>query len=235
MPAKTTEKVVITLDTREKDEEFIQYLQRFGALIDLRTLPIGDIAIFGKDKAYVIERKTINDFGNSVADGRLFEQIKVLVESADMDELKYTPCLLIIGYMHELWKRRGFNDKQIAGIENAIQFKWNVPIIKAHNNRYAALRIVSMARDIQFEREAKEHSMRHIKRKNLTPEEEALYVLQGFPGIQAIRAKTILDFYGTLDKALEAMKIGQIKEINGFGDKISKAVQDVFGYGTETK
>lgn len=228
-----SEKVVITLDTREKDEKFLGYLRRFGAIVDKQQLPIGDLAIFGKDRSYVIERKTINDFGNSIADGRLFEQTKVLVENSEMGEFSYVPCLLIIGYQHTLWKRRGFNDAQIAGIENALQFKWNVKLMFAHNNRYAALKVINLARDVQLEKESKVHSMRHIKRKDLSPEEEALYVLQGFPAISGVRAKNILDQYGTLDKSLDAMRNGEIKEINGLGDKIAETVAKVFTYGVD--
>jgi len=227
------EKVVITLDTREKDEQFLSYLRRFGAIVDMQQLPIGDIAIFGKDRSYVIERKKINDLGNSIADGRLFEQIKVLVESSEMGEFSYIPCLLVIGYQHTLWKNRGFNDAQIAGIENALQFKWNVKLMFAHNNRYAALKVINLARDIQLEKESKVHSMRHIKRKDLSPEEEALYVLQGFPAISGVRAKNILDHYKTLDKSLDAMRNGEIREINGLGDKIAETVAKVFTYGVD--
>ena len=228
-----TDSVVITLDTREHDEKFKEYLRRFGAIVDMQQLPIGDIAIFGKDRSYVIERKTINDFGNSIADGRLFEQIKVLVESSEMGDFSYIPCLLLIGYQHTLWKRRGFNDAQIAGIENAIQFKWNVKMMFAHNNRYAALKVINLARSIQLEKESKVHSMRHIKRKDLSPEEEALYVLQGFPTISGVRAKMILDAFGTLENSLDAMRTGDIRAISGIGEKIAWRVAEVFTYGVD--
>lgn len=227
-----TDKVVITLDKREKDKEFIDYLKRFGAIIDWAMLPVGDIGIYGEDKCYGIERKSINDFGNSLSSGRLFEQIKALVENSTLGEVQYIPCLLLVGYEYKLWKGRGFTDKQIAGVENAIQFKWGVRMIKAHNNRYAALRIIGLARDVQLPKEAKMHPMRYATRKKMSQEEEARYVLEGFPAISAVRGKMILDHYGTVDASLSAMKVGTINEIPGIGDKIAQAVQNVFSYGT---
>lgn len=226
-----TDKVVITLDKREKDAEFISYLQRFGAIIDWAMLPVGDIGIYGEDKCYGIERKSINDFGNSLSSGRLFEQIKALVENSTLGEVSYIPCLLLVGYEYKLWKGRSFTDKQIAGVENAIQFKWGVRVIHAHNNRFAALRVIGLARDVQLPREAKMHPMRFATRKKMSQEEEARYVLEGFPAISAVRAKNILDHYGTLDVSLKAMEAGTINEIPGIGEKISQAVQSVFGYG----
>ncbi len=229
-----TEKVVITLDKREKDKEFIEYLERFGAIIEWEMLPVGDIGIYGEDKCYGIERKSINDLGNSIASGRLFEQVKLLVENATLGKVEYIPCLLIIGYEYKLWKgNRRFTDAQIAGIENAIQFKWGVKIIHAHNNRFAALRLLGMARDVQLPKESKIHPLRFATRKKMTKEDEARYVLEGFPALSAVRATNILRYYGNLDAALEAMREGTIGDVDGIGAKIAQAVKVVFDYGVE--
>lgn len=228
------EKVVITIDTREKDKEFIDYLKRFGAELKFEAMPIGDIGIFGEKKSYVIERKSVNDLGNSIGD-RLFEQIKVLVENAELGEVPYIPCYLVIGYVFKLYKNRGFAEKQIAKIENAIQFGWNLKYIKAHNNRMAAQRVIGLAESIQQPKESKLHPMRHVKRKGMTLEEEARYVIEGFPALGPTRAQQILEYYGTVDAAFEAMKVGTIKEISGIGDKVADAVQKVFNYGPDIK
>lgn len=228
-----TKKVVVTLDTREKDNEFINYLQRFGAIVEYRTMPVGDVGIFGAEKSYVIERKTVDDLGNSIRDGRIWDQIKVLVENAELGEQPYIPCYLVIGYMYKLWKNRGFSEKQISKIENAIQFGWNVKLIKSHNNRYAAERIVGLAESIQLPKDSKLYPLRHVKRKGMTPAEEARYVIEGFPALGPARAHEILKYYGTVDKALEAMEKGAINEISGIGNGIAEAVKKVFGYGVD--
>ena len=225
------EKVVIVLDKREKDKEFIEYLERFGAIIEWEMLPVGDIGIYGEDKCYGIERKSINDLGNSIGSGRLFEQVKALVENSTLGEVEYIPCLLIVGYEYKLWKgNRRFTDAQIAGILNAIQFKWGVKIIHAHNNRFAALRLLGMARDVQLPKESKIHPLRYATRKNMTKEEEARYVIEGFPAMGPVRAQTLLEYYGSVDAALTAMREGTIGDIVGIGPKIAQAVKGVFDY-----
>lgn len=62
------------------------------ASISVCELPVGDIQFFSVDrKLIVIERKTISDFLNSLRDGRLADQIRRAVESADI------PILLVEG------------------------------------------------------------------------------------------------------------------------------------------
>jgi Fanconi anemia group M protein len=178
----------------------------------------------------------VNDLASSLSDGRLFEQIKQLVDAASVEGQEMQPVLLLVGDLWKLWKILNYNEFQIAGLLNSIQmpppFGWGVPIMYAHNNRFAAIRVISLARKNLKDKDDKtEHPMRHAVRKKMSKEEEALYVLQGFPGIKAIRARNILEHYGTLSEALKAMEEGSIQEVSGIGDGIAKAVQNIFSYG----
>lgn len=219
--------VIISIDSREKDKEFIEYLTRYGAFLDEGFFEIGDLGIKG-DTNFVIEHKSVNDFGTSLQQGRLFRQVRDMVINAG-DE--YQPILLLVGDIWKLWKIRGYSSWQIAAAINAIQFGMGVPVLMAHNNMFAAMRLVLLAKKYQNpKKESKPHPMRFLSRTSMTEEEEVLYVLEGFPGISAIRARKLLNHYKTLSDTLVAMQTGRISEVKGFGEKISKNIMDVFKY-----
>jgi len=229
--------VPILLDNREKDQELIDYLKRFGGYLNIDNFEMGDIGILGKVN-FAIEHKSVNDLAKSLSDGRLFEQIKQLVDASRIEGQEMQPVLLLVGDIWKLWKIMDYNEFQIAGLLNSIElpppFGWGVPIMFAHNNRFAAIRLISLARKNQStDEDKKEHPMRFAVRKKMSETEEALYVLQGFPGIKAIRAKSILEYYGTLGAALAAMELGTINDVPGIGEGISKTVKNVFSYGVD--
>ncbi len=75
--------IIVVIDDREQRNHFFkekltQYFQRKNQLheviIKVKRLPIGDLALFRKDKAHVIELKQTSDFYQSIVDGRLFNQ-----------------------------------------------------------------------------------------------------------------------------------------------------------------
>ena len=157
--------VSLLFDNREKDEELIDYLKRFGGHLHVDSFDIGDIGILGRVN-FAIEHKSVSDLGGSLSSGRLFEQIKQLVDASRIEGQEMQPVLLLVGDIWKLWKMYGYNEWQIAGLLNTIQFDWKVPILYAHNNRFAAIRIISLARKYQGpEKDAKEHPMRHAVRK----------------------------------------------------------------------
>lgn len=81
--------VDVVIDSREDaaNPDFRLTLTREGIKVAVRELPAGDFLMLappGK-RSLLIERKTVNDFVNSIRDGRIWEQIKLLRESADVD------------------------------------------------------------------------------------------------------------------------------------------------------
>jgi len=222
--------VVISIDNREKDAEFIGYLKRFGALLDEGFFEIGDLGIIG-DVNYAFEHKSVNDLANSLKSGRLFRQIRDLVVNSEQEGQEYQPVLLLVGDVWRLWKQRGYNDWQIGALLNSIQFGWGVPIMYAHNNRFAAIRLITLARRYQHKRDKKKiHPMRFGKKKEMSSQEEALYIVEGFPDISGVRARKILFHYGSLASTIEAMQSGNIAEVKGIGPKIAERVKKVFEY-----
>jgi ERCC4-type nuclease len=233
---KENKKPIIVLDDREKDDEFAQYLLQFGAKVEIQHLPVGDVFIQGEELSLLMEHKSVSDFGNSISDDRIFKQIKELIDASTLEGQEYFPAYLLIGDLWQLWKKRGFTMFQISGIINAIQlpppFGFGLPVIRPHNNMFAAVMLCGMARKLQGDREVKPRAIRGGL-KDPSPTMQALYILEGFPGIRAVRARDILNQYKILGKALDAMKNKEITEIPGIGEKISERVAAVFDYGID--
>lgn len=226
--------VLMVIDSREKDVEFIEYLKKFGTMLTEDTFEVGDIAVPGKIN-FAIEHKSVDDLAKSLADGRLWKQIKDMVDISRIEGQEMEPILLLVGDVWRLWKQRGYDIWQIAALLNSIQFAWGVQIMYAHNNLFAAIRLVSLARKYQSTDDTKkEHPMRFGKKRAMSSMETALYVLEGFPGVSAVRAKRILERYNTLGEALDAMKNGSIDEIEKIGPATAKEVKNVFSYGVKT-
>ena len=225
--------VVMIIDSREKDQELIGYLERFGAILNRDTFEIGDIGILGRT-SFAIEHKSVDDLAKSLADGRLFKQIKDMVDMSRIEGTELQPVILLVGDIWKLWKIRGYDMWQIAALLNSIQFAWGVQIIYAHNNLFAAVRLISLARKYQLtDDKKKEHPMRFGAKRKMKPIDEARYVLEGFPGISAVRARKILEHYKTLGEALNAMQNGTITEVDGIGVKITEEIKGVFNYGVD--
>jgi len=228
--------VVIYVDTREKNEEFIDYLQRFGAVVERKYFEVGDISIPGNEIGYGIEHKSIMDLGGSLASDRLWKQIKDLADNSRIEGQEYVPCLLLVGEEWRLWKQRNFTDFQIAGVLNALEMPppigFGITVIRAHNDRFAAIRLVNLAKKVQLEKEGSgEHPLRTAAKRGISERTEALYILEGFPAISAVRASRILAKYGTVETSLEAMRKGEIIEVEGIGEKIAEVVKQTFKYG----
>ncbi|HJJ71402.1 MAG TPA: DEAD/DEAH box helicase, partial [Methanocorpusculum sp.] len=70
--------ISVTVDNREMQSKVPEYLSNLGAKIHLEHLPAGDYSV-GR---VLIERKTIQDFVDTLVDRDLFGQVKALAESA---------------------------------------------------------------------------------------------------------------------------------------------------------
>lgn len=67
----------IIVDSRERNPEILEMLERSGANILTAQLPVGDYILSDR---MCVERKTGSDFENSIMDTRLFEQARRLHE-----------------------------------------------------------------------------------------------------------------------------------------------------------
>ena len=80
MVTGAVEKVQIVVDDRERPCRVVAELEKLdGLIVKIEHLTVGDYCI---DGAVLIERKTAADFAQSLIDGRLFGQAKLMASSS---------------------------------------------------------------------------------------------------------------------------------------------------------
>jgi len=222
-----TELSCVVVDTREKNMEIYEFLDRNKVNVAQDALDVGDIMVFGRE-TFLIERKTEADFISSLLDGRLFTQMRNLAETSDVN--KYVPCLLFIGDKWKIWKFRNIKPIQVAGALNTIQFKFGIQIIEERTEASAGLRILNLVQMFDPEKKIsnKVYPIRTISKKNLTNAEYVRGILEGFPTIGSTMAKRWQEEFMTLDECLKAIYNGELSKVKGFGDKTLEAIKKVY-------
>ena len=189
---------LIYIDVHEP--EFFRRKFPFAKVVDL---PIGDFIVGDVDKTYVIERKEIMDFVNSIKSKRLWEQVKDLYCVRDD---KTTPIFIVEGSYKKIKMFSQFSLKAVRAAELAVEVRWGIPLIKARNMEHTA-EIIKWIHD----HESRYGSPRIPDKslREMSPEERKLWVLTSLPemGIKKAeevlkRFKTIKSFIDNIDKAV---------------------------------
>jgi ERCC4-type nuclease len=207
------EKVTIFADYREKDSGVIKELIELGANIRLEQLKSGDY-ILSEDCA--VELKRIDDFVNSLVDGRLLDQLKAL--RANFQK----PIILIEG-TDDMYSVRNVHPNAIRGLLATIVMDYSMPIIYSRNPKESASFLNIIARHEQIW-EKKAISL-HADRKPLTQKELQEYIVSALPGVGATLAKPMLERFGSIGGVFGA-KEDELKEVELIGDKKAKKIRD---------
>jgi ERCC4-type nuclease len=189
----------ILIDYREKQSLVPAQLKKLGFEIEFKELKIGDYIV----KNFVIERKTISDFRNSMINKHLYKQIEELKQ--------YENKLLIIeGYENEeiYPKNNTINPNAIRGFLLSIIVKHKIPIILSKNPNDTAKFISVLSK-----KKSSEISLK-AKKRNLNKKEQMQFILESFAGIGPKNAKKLLEKFSTLQNIFSAPQ-EELKKIIG--------------------
>ena len=174
----STKLPLITIDYREKNSLVPTKLISIGHKIILKELKVGDYLV----KDTIIERKTIQDFIQSMINGRLKKQLKELKQ--------YSNHLLIIE--GEFNKNKFKNQNALKGFVLSITLNHKVPIIFTKNEEETSIYLSLLAK--------RKFSSTPINptKSNLSQNEQLEYILQAFPNIGPKKSKQLLQEFKTL-------------------------------------
>lgn len=208
----------IIIDHREP-KELIRELAK-DVEIETKQIPI-DFVIQtknkeGKEVTVGIERKTLNDFLNSIIDKRILQQLIYLKENF------HVPLLIIEG-KENIYMLRKFNPNSIRGMLASIAIDFQVPILQTKNYRDTASLIKVIARRLE-----KPRSIPSLlkKRKPLTLKEQQEYLIESLPGIGPILAQQLLKNFKTVKKIINAPK-EKLQKIEKIGPKKTEKIKQV--------
>jgi len=178
--------------------------------VEYQMLAIGDYVI---TSGYVVERKTVTDFVNSLFSGRLFDQLNRLTES-------YEECLIIVeGDLSEALQQLP-NPRSIWGAMATLLFDYDGRVLFTGDRKETADLLYILA-----SREGRKSVRPLIYRKarTRTIEEARLNLLSNLPGIGPILAERLLTHFKTLRRIMAA-SAAELSMVEGVGRVKAEAI-----------
>jgi len=203
----TREKLYV--DTRELRSETVRILSREYEIVPVQ-ISVGDYILSDR---VAVERKTVDDFLASIADGRLFDQAKKLKEEYD------APILIIEG--DNLFKRN-FRESAIYGAIASLAIDFRIPVLFARDPRESAKIISAIYRRERAER--REVALRK-ERKPMTIEERQRYIVESLPNVSAKLSKRLLEHFGSVRAVMDA-EVGDLMKVKGIGRKTAEEIYE---------
>jgi Fanconi anemia group M protein len=215
--------ILIVADYREKESKIINELIKLGAKINFANLPVGDYLL---SERLVVERKTFEDFANSIIDKRLFEQASYLRKYYEK------PIIIIEGKGPII---RDISIEAIRGAMISLILDYGVPILMAENTEEAAKFIIALAKREGKKEELKTISLKDRRRKPKTLDEVREYVVASLPMIELKTAKKLLSFFGSIEKIFTASERA-LMMVDGIGPKKAKLIKTIVSgkYGSKS-
>ena len=209
---KKPKEIVVYVDSRELRSGVPKYLKGLGADVEVRTLDVADYVV---SEDVGIERKSANDFIQSIIDGRLFEQAGRLKEAYEK------PLIIIEGNPYGI---RNIHPNAIRGAIAALTLDWSLPLLFSTGPEETAGFIYLIAKREQEERR-KEVRLRSEK-KTLTLAERQRLIVEGLPNVSATLAKRLLRHFGNVESVFTATE-EELKEVEGIGEKKAREIRKV--------
>lgn len=206
-------KATIAVDHRE-DEYFDELFRSMGAHPERRALEVGDFLCSAR---LVVERKSRNDFEQSVIDGRLFSQLPNLVSN-------YERVVIIVeGESEEGRLQRG----SLLGAYSAIVADFGASLLFTSDKDATAELVFAFAKHEQL---ARKQPMRiYAKKKTFTPSQCSRAIVETFPMIGPKSAKALLNHFSSVEAIVNASE-KEIASVPGIGKKRAKMIKSTLIY-----
>jgi len=210
-PSRTMDEVTLFVDSRES--ELAELLHSKGANAHLGALKVGDF-VLAEDIG--CERKTVEDFVNSLVDGRLFDQAK------RMREAFAKPFMIVEGDISLLPSIRNVAPAALMGALSSLVLDWNIPILITKDKEETADMLMIIARR---EQNGKKRSLpTRPEQKPQTLTEAQQFFVEGLPQIGPELARNLLKHFGSPKKLVNA-PVDELQKVGGIGDKKAEIIR----------
>jgi ERCC4-related helicase len=195
--------VKIIVDHRESRSPVMRCLSQKDVVVDPEQLDIGDYVLSSR---IGVERKTVDDFLNSLIEGKLFAQMKNLRTAYSR------PLLIVEG--EGLLTKRNISHNAIFGSFVSIIVDFGIPIITTHSAQETADFLTVMAQREQKSGE-KVVAIRGEKPTRSISEQQQ-FLVEGFPNVSSILAQRLLQHFGSI-RALANASEEDLCQVQGIG------------------
>lgn len=205
----------IIADSREGNSSILKELLELGLKIETKPLDVADYLI---SERVGIERKTIEDFVNSIIDKRILIQLKNLRNNFE------NPLLIIEG-QDDIYSVRNIHPNAIRGMLATIAISFSIPIIYSKSPQDTAAIIKVIAKREQEDID-KEFSLR-LEKKPLTTKELQEYIIESLPMIGPSNAKNLLRELNSIKNIVNS-DVDRLKKVDGIGEKRAGEIKKIF-------
>ncbi len=209
---KFVKKVKLYADSREQGSQTLKELSE-SADISLQRLDVADYVCSSRAG---VEVKKVNDFADSIVDGRLLTQMKELRTGFER------PVLIIEG-TDDLYSARNISPAAIRGMLATIAVSYGIPILNSKNGSETAALILAIAKREQEETGA---DFSPHKGKPSTTKEMQEYIVSSFPLIGASLSKPLLKEFKTVKNVVNATE-DELRKVELIGEKKAKEMRRV--------
>jgi Fanconi anemia group M protein len=203
------EDYTIICDNRETASAVVRALSLMGVGLKLEHLAVADYIL---SERVGIERKSAQDFSDSIKDGRLFNELFELKSNF------VRPILILEG---DPFMISNINQNALYGAITSIILNLGITIYKTNDPSDSAMFIYQLAKKEQSDSK-KEVKLRFDK-KPLEISSLLEYIVAGIPGINALRAKNLLKELQSLQEIFNA-DIGDLMKVDNVGKKIAQEI-----------
>ncbi len=210
----------IVCDNRETSSPVVRNLSLIGINLKLEQLAVADYIISNR---VGIERKTSQDFNDSLKDGRLFNELLELKNNFER------PILILEG---DPFLNSNINENALYGAITSIILNLGIMIYKTQNSTETAMFLYQLAK--------KEQSVSKSKIKlrfDKAPIEFSHlleYIVAGIPGVNSLRAKNLLRDLKTLKNIVNS-DIGELMKVENIGKKIAQDIYKIARWKYQNK
>ena len=210
------DQIVVFVDTREQNSAIAEKLEKQGIEVKVKMLDVGDYVL---SDDVVVERKTIEDFLQSIIDGRLFEQL------LSMKENFAKPLLLIEGDFQRIYSLRNIHKNSIIGALTSAALNYQVPVLFTSCARETVDFLHNIAKREQLGN-SRDIRLR-VGRKGLTLAEQQRFLVESLPFVGPKMAKALLKEFGSVKEIANAYS-KDLQKVSNLGEKKAKRIKKVF-------
>ena len=201
--------VEIFVDEKESRIALADILKELGAIVTVKTLPVGDFII--SDRA-VIERKTRSDFESSIIDGRLFKQAENMIDN-------FEKCIVVIE--GESFEER-VNRNALLGAISSLILDYGIQVFFTRDLEATAEMIFALAKREQL---GKERVVRLKGNKKVhTMAQQQRMIVECLPSVGPKLAISLLRKFKTIENIAKASE-QELREVEKIGKKKAKFIK----------
>ena len=200
----------IIVDHREYRSNVVKNLVIKGILVEPQQLNTGDYVLSSR---IGVERKNVDDFLNSLINGKLFKQISQLRNAYSR------PVLILEG--ENLLTKRNINHNAIFGSLASISVDFGIPILMTKNEIETA-DLLNVIANREQKQDKKHVSVRGDKNQ-MSIKERQQFLVEGLPNVSAVIARRLLNYFGSIKDIANATE-EELTQVPGIGKGIASDI-----------